>query len=113
MFCTNCGNKIETALKFCTKCGQSVSNEKIGISTTAIEHQNFFVLLARVIWRKKDKIKGWAINIVLFFCVYFLSFVVLNGISDSYYSDDNNFIALAPTILIIYIWRKISKRFKL
>ena len=113
MFCTNCGNKTETMEEFCTKCGQSISNEKIEISTTTPEHQNFFALLARVIWRKKGKMKGWIINIILFFCVYFLSLAVLNGISDSYYSDDNTFIAFAPTILIIYIWRKIAKRFDL
>lgn len=113
MFCTTCGNKIEATEKFCTKCGSSVSSGKIEVSTANPEHQNFFALLGRVIWRRKDKIKGWAINIILFFCLYFLALAVLNGISSSYYSDDNTLIAFAPTILIIYIWRKIAKRFKL
>ncbi len=113
MFCTNCGSKIEATEKFCTKCGQSASNEKNGITTAVHEHHNFFVLLFRVIWKRKNKIKGWVKNIFLFFCVYFLSLAVLNGISGGYYSDDNTLIAFAPTILIIYIWRKITKRFDL
>lgn len=113
MFCINCGSKIETTEKFCTKCGQSVSNGKNGISTNTQEHQNFFALLSRIIWKRKDRVKGWAINVILFLCVYFLSLAVLNGISSSYYSDDNSFVAFAPTILIVYIWRKIAKRFKL
>ncbi len=113
MFCTNCGNKTEITEKFCTKCGQSMSNETAEISTTTSDHQNFFTPLGRIVWRKKDKIKGWTINVILFFCVYFLSLAVLNGISSSYYSDDNTLIAFAPTILIVYIWQKISKRFKL
>lgn len=114
MFCTHCGTEISGNEKFCTKCGEPVGHggESENVAPNSA-NANFFVLVFRLVWKKKDSIKNWLKSAVLFFCVYFLSLAILNGIRDSYYSDDNTFVALAPTILIIYIWRKISKRFNL
>ena len=112
MFCTKCGKELSLNEKFCTSCGQLVDNNK-NVSAKAVENTNFFRLLARLFWNKKSSIKNWIKNAVLFFCLYFLSLTILNAIRDSYYSDDNTFVALAPTILIIYLWRKIARRFSL
>jgi uncharacterized membrane protein YvbJ len=112
MFCTNCGNKIELEEKFCTKCGSSItmpdnneSNSFVGHNkkTTQKSYLDFF-------WSKRMLIKNWLKKIILFLCVYFLSLTILNSLSNSYY-DDNTLTALAPTILIVYIWGKVEKKF--
>lgn len=113
MFCNNCGEKLSADEKFCVKCGQPVDHNSSSRPGKVSENTNFFVLLTRLVWKKKDVIKNWLKSAILFFCVYFLSLAVLDGIRGSYYSDDNAFVALAPTILIIYLWRKIAKRFSL
>ena len=114
MFCTHCGNEISASEKFCTKCGQPVSHDGESKNiTTSSTNTNFFVLIFRLVSRKKEAIKSFLKSAILFICLYSLSLAILNGISDSYYSDDNAFVALAPTILIIYLWRKLAKRFSL
>ena len=114
MFCINCGNKIKSNEKFCTKCGQSVDNinEAKNVSIGITENTNLFKSFLQLMWDKKALIKNWLIKIILFLCVYFLSLTIINALSNSYY-DDNTFTALAPTILIIFLWGKIAKRFNL
>lgn len=106
MFCNKCGK--ETAGKeFCTSCGQSIHSQNISADSSLLK------ILVQFLLSKKETIKSRVKGFILFLCVYFLSLAVLDGIRNSYYSDDNVFTALAPTILIIYIWNKISKRFGL
>lgn len=117
MFCLECGKKIKENEKFCTNCGKSTSfdaNEKDfpAISTTG--KFNLFNNLVQFLKFNKQSIKSWVKNIALFLCLYFLFQAILDGMRGGYsYSDENVLLALAPTILTIFVWKKISKRFNL
>lgn len=115
MFCTNCGKESPAKEKFCIKCGEPIRHgeENKNISNEVKKNTNFFKLLFRFVYERKDKIKNRLKNIILFLCLYFLSLTILDAARGSYYSDDNAFVALAPTILIIYAWNKIAKKFRL
>lgn len=106
MFCTNCGEKLSLEQKFCINCGNTI-NDKIEINS------NFSEKIFENTIKKNNNFIKILKNIVLFLCLYFSVLAALNGLRDSYYSDDNVLLAIAPTILIIYVWRKIEKRFKL
>ncbi len=105
MYCEKCGQQLNNE-KFCNGCGQSNGHSNISKNTNPLKNLSDFM------WKKRVLIKKWLKNIALFFCVYFVSITIFNAIRSSYY-DDNTFVALAATILVIYIWRKISKRYNL
>jgi len=88
-----------------------IKNIKKDVSTKEF---HTFKKITQFLKEKKEITKSWFKNIILILILYLLIRTILSHIlRDAYDSADNNFIALTLTILITYVWNKISKRFNL
>ena len=87
MFCNKCGHTIVGNERFCPKCGVKVSKRDFG------------------------KFKSYLKNSILFVSIFILSISVFGAVTDDY--DYALLPSLAATILAVFLWKKISKRFNI
>lgn len=101
MFCHRCGKQNGEDSKHCVECGANLDQSPIAV----IEEKRI----------KKGTIKSWLKKAVLFISVFILSLIIVKVADDSYYYDDGENVlpALAISIIIVFVWSRIAKRFSL
>ena len=98
MFCHKCGKKNDPESKHCIECGVN------------LEQSSDLVVKKKI---KKDIIKSLLKKMVLFISIFILSLVIVKSLTASYDYEYGTLPALAISIIIVFVWGRLAKRFSL
>jgi predicted amidophosphoribosyltransferase len=110
MICPHCKKEIADDSKFCEFCGNGIKVSYKGVIDQILKEKDRAVLAST----KRKKYFYFFKNTILILCVYVLSAYVISLSFDKYTPTEVSFIfAIPATVLIIFIYNKVAKKFNL
>ncbi len=98
MICKKCQKEIDDDSKFCEFCGNKLVENTKDIAHRIIKTEH-----------KEDKLRFYTKNTILIFSVLMVTSFFL----ENYFGDNGLILSIPATILIIFIYNKIAKKFNL
>ena len=115
MICKNCQKEIDNDSKFCEFCGSKTNkNYRELVDRILKEKQSKEDCETSNTEVKKRKYLYFFKNTILILCVYVLSAYIISLSFDKYTPTEVSFIfAIPTTILVVFIYNKLARKFNL